>query len=181
MLQIETGQILLRHLQDSDLSSFLAYRSNPEVCKYQGFNPFDEAKARSFIEEMKDQALGIPGEWIQLAIVDKQSQNLVGDCAIHFKADDPRLVEFGITLNPTFQSQGFAKATIELLETYLSEHFDIHKFIAGTDARNESANRLLKKLGFKEEGRLIQHFFDEESQAWQDELVFGKLRKELPS
>src|SRR5688572_14028012 len=77
-----TCRLLIRNLRIEDLEEFHAYRSEPEVTRYQGFGTFTIQQAASFIMEQKDKVFGNPGEWVQYAIVNMQTQKLVGDCAI---------------------------------------------------------------------------------------------------
>ena len=48
-MRIEGKSIVLRQLKPSDLEAFLAYRTDPDVCKYQGFEVFSQQEAIDFI------------------------------------------------------------------------------------------------------------------------------------
>jgi aminoglycoside 6'-N-acetyltransferase len=66
---LKTDRLRLRHFQDSDLESFLAYRNDPEVARYQGWDvPYPREKALEFVEEMKAKDPLVQGEWFQAAI-----------------------------------------------------------------------------------------------------------------
>jgi hypothetical protein len=54
--------IALRRLSVSDLAAFQAYRSDPELGRYQGWSPMSEPEARAFLEEMNGVPLFRPGE-----------------------------------------------------------------------------------------------------------------------
>jgi len=74
---------LLRRLRPSDLSSFQAYRSIPELGRYQGWSPMSGAEAMAFLAEMKDAPLFTPGQWVQLGIAEAATNRLIGDIG-HF-------------------------------------------------------------------------------------------------
>src|SRR3954471_8172307 len=80
--RIESPRLLLRHFRDSDLPIFHAYRNDPELARYQGWQAPTEAQARAFIEEVKALQPGVPGEWFQFAVELKQTGQLIGDCAL---------------------------------------------------------------------------------------------------
>ena len=40
--RIESERLILRRFEDSDLTSFVAYRNDPEVARYQSWDSCDE-------------------------------------------------------------------------------------------------------------------------------------------
>lgn len=172
---VDGQHISLKPLGLEQVNEFLAYRQNPEVCKFQGFDPFTKENAVAFIESQLPLIIGSRGAWIQTGIYLKSSNQLIGDCASNFKDEEPRNVEIGITLHPDFQQKGFAKDALSTLTEYLIKSFDVHKFIARMDFRNERCIGLFEKLGFVKEGQLKEDFFDKEDKEWIDLLVFGKI------
>ncbi|MCP3929468.1 MAG: GNAT family N-acetyltransferase [Bacteroidetes bacterium] len=175
MIFIEGKRLLLRRLKLSDYNDFFHYRSNQDVCRYQGFDPFSRKEAKAFIRQHMDKPLGVTGEWTQIGIVLKENLKLIGDCAVHFKKNEPKIVEMGITLSLEFRGRGYAKECIELLMDHLSSNFDLHKIVALLDARNEQALHLVEHLGFKKEGHFRKSYFDKIDQDWVDEVFYGKL------
>src|SRR5512139_2590967 len=63
---------LLRRLRTSDLAAFQAYRSIPELGRFQGWSPMSEAEALSFLAEMSETRLFTAGDWVQLGIADPE-------------------------------------------------------------------------------------------------------------
>lgn len=58
ILNILTTRLNIRHLELTDLADFHAYRSNPEVTKYQGFDVFSFEQAKQFIQENSTKHFG---------------------------------------------------------------------------------------------------------------------------
>ena len=82
---LETSRLLLRQFKDSDLEAFLAYRNDPEVAKYQGWDvPYPRHAAVEFVHEMA-RAIPAPGKWIQTAIELKSTREMIGDVAFYIK------------------------------------------------------------------------------------------------
>ena len=49
-MYLHTTRLILRNFIDSDLESFLAYRNDPVVAKYQGWGiPYSREKGEAFI------------------------------------------------------------------------------------------------------------------------------------
>lgn len=173
---LETARLRLRYLKDDDLEAFLAYRNDPQVARYQSWESANEADAREFIQEQKTMPLGVPGEWFQIAIEEKESGALVGDCAIHVNKDDERQAEIGYTLARRYQGQGFAREAISCLLTYAFLALDLHRIVASTDCENTASIALLERLGLRREGHFIQSTWFKGQ--WADEYLYAILKEE---
>jgi RimJ/RimL family protein N-acetyltransferase len=77
---LETDRLRIRKFKDSDLESLFAYRNDPEVARYQGWDaPYPCEMAREFVEEMKAKDSAVRGEWFQAAIEEIVTGEMVGD------------------------------------------------------------------------------------------------------
>ncbi len=108
-LKITTERLTIRHLEITDLTEFHAYRSNPAVTKYQGFEVMDEEQAAAFIQENAPRFFGNAGEWVQYAIENQSTVKLIGDCAIKLDQYDKRIAGIGITISHLEQQKGMQK------------------------------------------------------------------------
>jgi aminoglycoside 6'-N-acetyltransferase len=159
-LRLETDRLILRSFQDEDLQPFVAYRSDPEVARYQGWEaPYSPAKAAKFIEELKQTRPGQPGEWCQIAITLKTTGQMIGDCAFHVLAEDPQQAEIGFTLARAYQGQGYATEAVIRLLAYLFDDLKLHRVRAFCDAENLASARLLERVGLRREGHLIENLW----------------------
>lgn len=171
-----TERLCIRNLKPSDLEDFHQYRSNPEVAKYQGFDPFTWELSRDFIDSQKDKKIGTPGEWVQFGIESIQLHQLIGDCAVHLQKEDPQIAELGITISDLYQRQGYAKETMGGLMQYLFQEKNILRVIVTVDAENEASIQLMKSLSFRQSGHFIQNVFFKGK--WGSEFQFTKLASE---
>lgn len=137
----------LRRLRPSDLASFQAYRSIPDVGRYQGWLPMCEAEASSFLSGMETIPLFQPGRWVQLGIAEVQTDALLGDMGLHVSADG-QTGEVGVTLAPHAQGRGLATAAVREALQLLFAATPVAAIRGVTDARNERSTRLLERLGF---------------------------------
>jgi RimJ/RimL family protein N-acetyltransferase len=76
-------RLTLRPFQQEDLAAFVAYRSDPQVARFQSWDPtYSLADAERLLASQQGLAFGHPGDWLQLAAVDRVSGSLCGDCAV---------------------------------------------------------------------------------------------------
>src|SRR5688500_4902548 len=102
--RIETERLVLRRFTDGDAEPLLAYRSDPEVARYQVWQPWDDPQvARDWVATVKDGEPGTPGQWFQFAI-DAEGV-MVGDVGLRTDTD-PRVMEIGFTLSRGAQGKG---------------------------------------------------------------------------
>src|SRR5438046_2695869 len=71
--ELTTQRLLLRRSIPGDAKTIAAYRSDPDVHRYQGWDRTDTESVRQSIEEMAGRAPGEPGGWVQFSVVDRQS------------------------------------------------------------------------------------------------------------
>ena len=156
ILEIVTERLIVRPFRLEDLGAFVAYRSDPEVARFQSWDcPYPADSAESFLRAQRDLEFGQAGAWVQLAIVDRGTGAVYGDCAVRVVTDQPATAELGITLAPKSQGKGVASEALTAVVTELFEHHGLHRVFAQADDRNVSVQRLLERLGFRCEARLV--------------------------
>ena len=155
MTEIVTKRLCLRPFRAADLPTFVAYRSTPSVARYQSWDTtYSQADAERFLAEQQTVELGQPGEWVQLAAVDRETGELCGDCAVRIEDDEPASAEIGVTLAPEHQGRGLASEALGAVIATLFERFGVERVHAETDARNAAVHRLLERLRLRCEKRI---------------------------
>lgn len=175
-IHIATERLIIRHLKMSDLHNFHIYRSNPEVTKYQGFDVMSLKECEQFITQNALKTNGKAGEWVQFAIENKATHQLIGDCAIHLHLPNPQIAEIGITISHLEQKKGFAKEAMLGILAFLFEKNNIRRVQEIVDAENEASIQLLKSTGFRLEGHFIENIFFKGQ--WGSEFQFAMLQSE---
>lgn len=174
---IRTERLLLRRFRDSDAESFAAYRTDPEVARYQGWDPpYPLARAREFVDDMATADLDVPGEWLQIAVARAADDRLIGDCGLKPQLDDPRIVDIGFTIDPVHQRQGYAREAVLGLLGMLFNTLGKHRVAASCDARNLASRKVLEAVGMRNEGHLIESTWS--MGEWTDDQIFAVLRRE---
>lgn len=173
---LSSSRLILRRLERGDAAAICEYRSLPEVARYQSWESFGPDDAARLIEGQREIEPSIPGTWLQLAIVEKATGVLVGDCGLHCRKDDPRQMELGVTLAPSHQGRGYATEALGCVIDFVFGTLGKHRISAITDAENHRAASLFRHLGFRREAHFVEHLWFKGH--WGSEFVFGLLRRE---
>ena len=156
-LPLATPRLLIDRLTAADAPTVAAYRSVPDIARYQGWTlPYPVERAEA-LAESGQLALRLDGQ-------------LVGDAMVDAVAGVAHAVEVGITLAPEAQGRGLA---VEAVTAIVDAAFAAGRarVIAYVDARNEPSLRLFERLGFRPEGRLHHSFEGDDGLV--DEVLFG--------
>ncbi len=173
---LETTRLRLRHLTDTDLQAFMAYRNDPEVARYQSWEGISESEASAFIQEQKKVQPSVPGQGFQIAIELKETNALIGDCYFTINELDNRQAEIGFTLSRAYQGHGFATEAVSYFLNYAFLTFDLHRIIAIADCENAASVALLERLGMRREGHFLQNVWFKGK--WGDEYLYAILKEE---
>jgi RimJ/RimL family protein N-acetyltransferase len=174
---LHSSRLILRNFIDSDLESFLAYRNDSEVAKYQSWSlPYPREKAESFIQEMKDVHAPKQGEWLQLALESKKTGDMIGDVAFCIKEEDARQAVIGFTIAPAYWKMGYATEALTSLLDYLFEDIDLHRVTADCDTENIGSWKTLEKLGFRREAHFVESLLV--GKVYTSEYYYGLLQRE---
>lgn len=177
MFLLETHRLLLRPFRDGDAATFAAYRSDPLVARYQGWDaPFTLEQATAFVASMMQAEPGRPGAWFQAAIERRADGAMLGDCAFQVLADEPQQAQIGCTLARAHQGQGIAAEAVSRLVEYLFADLGLHRVIGVCDLENQASRRLLERLGFHLEGVFRENVLFKG--AWGSECVYALLRRD---
>ena len=171
---LHTARLVIRRLGLADAETFAAYRSDPEVARYQGWDaPYPVEQAIAFISGLADP--GTPGEWSQLAVT--AAGRLVGDVALYTDTD-PRLGKIGFTLARDAQGLGYATEAVRAVLDYAFGR-GAHRISADCDTRNAASVGLLERVGMRREGHLRASAWWKDE--WTDEYLYAVLADEWPT
>ncbi len=176
MLTIPTLRLLIRPFTTADLPAFLAYRNDPQVARYQGWDiPYPPEKALAFVEEMQNRLI-TPGEWLQLALQRHDNGEMIGDIALHPFQSDPRQAYIGITLAQAYWGKGYAQEATRALIEELFRRQNFHRLVAECDVQNTASQALLQRIGFRREAHLVENIWFKG--AYGSEYHYALLQKE---
>jgi RimJ/RimL family protein N-acetyltransferase len=171
---ITTERLLIRKLGPGDTAAFFAYRSLPEVYKYQAFRPVKISEAEDLIGKMPEFP-NLPNTWFQLAVCRLVDGQFTGDIGLHFLEDNAQ-VEIGYTIAPEFQGQGYAHEALIAVTDYLFQKLKKHRIFASGDPNNIKSVVLLNKIGMRKEAHFVKSIRIDN--RWVDDCVYALLDEE---
>lgn len=148
-LVLETDRLVLRRFRRADAAGCFACLSDPVGCYFDGFEAFTEMDAEyaCLMERYESQ----PTRYV---ICRKDTGEVIG--MLNLRDDSSRAVEameLGYQISPAYRRQGFAFEALSAVIRLLQEELKLDLLLAGILEDNVPSRNLLRKLGFREEGR----------------------------
>lgn len=174
---IQTARLALRPLCMDDLAALLAYRGDPEVCRYLPFEPMTaELLAGRLTGDLAPEAITDEGQALTLGATARDGGRLIGDVVLFFRSREHAVGELGYVFSPEVAGRGYASEACAALLALAFEELGLHRVIARLDARNDASARLAARLGMRREAHFVRNeLFKGE---WSDEVVFALLADE---
>jgi RimJ/RimL family protein N-acetyltransferase len=147
-LPIVTERLVLRRSVPDDAPRISSYRSDPDVHRYQGWDRTDPSGVRGEIEAMALRSPGSPG-WVQLSVVERSTERLVGDVGMSPADGEPGVIKVGYTVDPAFQGRGYATEAVAALAAYAVQTLGASVVRAYADADNVASIRVAEKVGMR--------------------------------
>lgn len=172
---LRTERLIIRRFRLEDAPAFAAYRSDPDVARYQSWSaPFALDAAQALVTAFTEDDPLRPG-WFQYALETVAENALIGDIGVNLH-ENRKQAEIGFSLASSWQGHGYAFEAVSAMLDHLFVERRLHRVSAESDARNTSSARLLERLGFTREGLRRQHTWIKGE--WTDELLFGLLAED---
>jgi RimJ/RimL family protein N-acetyltransferase len=176
---IVTDRLLLRPLEaPDDVEAMVAYQSRPDVCRYIPYEPrnAEQITERLTSPDRNRSVLDEPGQALAVGVVRQDTGELIGDLMLFWTSAEHRSGEIGYVLHPDHHGHGYAtEASAALLELAFAG-LDLHRVIARIDERNDASAGVLRRLGMRQEARLVENeWFKGE---WSTEIDFAILQSE---
>ncbi len=179
---VETERLLLRPVDpEGDADALHAYLSREDVCAYIPPEPRTrEQVIEAYRRAERVAELTEEGTALSLAVVRKETGELIGDVVLMFVSEEHRHAELGYVVNPDFQGAGYAtEAARALLALALDGPWTPHplrRVTARIDADNPASAAVLRKLGMRQEAVLVENEWFKG--RWSTEVDFAVLDRE---
>ena len=172
-----TNHLVMRRFNRSDINFFLKYRNDPDIMKYQSWeNKLTTEEGIDFIQKHRAKEIGTLNEWMQIAIENKNTSHLIGDCA--FRQFSPYQGEFGITIAKKFQGNNYGFEAIQGLFDFVFNKLNLHRMTSLVDVNNIASIKLQERLGMRKEAHFVKSFYYKNRDKWEDEFQFAILKDE---
>lgn len=172
-----TERLRLRRSVPEDAETISAYRSDPEVHRYQGWDRTDPDGIRAEIQEMTARMPGEPGGWVQLSVEEREGGRFVGDVGLSPAEDEPGVIKVGYSIAPSAQGRGYATEAVGALVAYALDALGAEIVRAYASAENAPSIRVAEKVGM----RLVERFEFREGDEAGFAVRYELRRAERPS
>jgi RimJ/RimL family protein N-acetyltransferase len=177
---VTTARLRLRPLSPDDIPDLLAYRGDPEVCRYLPFEPMsEEVLAARTAGDLGRSEITAEGQAMTLGAETISDGRLVGDVVLFFHSERHAGGEIGYAFHPDVAGQGFASEACAAVLDLAYQELGLHRVVANMDARNLASMRLAERLGMRREAHYVScEMFKGE---WADLMVYAMLADEWRS
>lgn len=141
-----TGEkILLRPFQfEIDFPFLEECLQDPEVIKLTGSNSsYNRDEIMKWYQTRNEQV-----DRLDLAIIDKTTNQLVGEVVVNLYDPKHHSMNFRILIGPRGRNKGLGTEATQLMVDYIFEHTDLHSLTLSVFAFNPRAKRVYEKVGF---------------------------------
>ena len=172
---LKTTRLDLVRIGSQYASRFFDIMSKEQVTKYYGMDSLvSQEEAEQIINSFQ---MGFElKRSIRWGLILKETGEFIGTIGLNNLNKRAKKSEIGYELHPDYWRQGIAKEAIREVLRYSFEELDLFRMGAVTYPANETSSGLLKKLGFKEEGRLRAYLY--QGGQSHDALIFSLLKSE---
>jgi RimJ/RimL family protein N-acetyltransferase len=174
-MDLQTTRLCVRPVRASDAE--VLYEIRQSVSRFQGRIDRTLEETRAMYAEMESREPGIEPGWYQY-VIQLQAGDVIGDVGVNFDGPGPHQVELGYSVDPGWWGRGVASEALTILLGHLFMQHKVHRAVAITGTDNERSRALLKRLGFRHEGTMIESWWERDQRRWSDEVYYAVLEHE---
>lgn len=173
-LRIEGPRLHLRDFRPDDLDATMAVVGDPEVTHWLSFDTRTRREQAEYLAHDITRARSVPRTDYYLAVVEEATGVLVGFARLGLGPF--RSGELGYAIRRDRWRQGYATEASRLLTDHAFDELGLHRVQAHCGPENAASQAVLKRLGFRYEGRVRHHVFT--NGGWRDSLLYAVLEDE---
>jgi ribosomal-protein-alanine N-acetyltransferase len=173
---IETPRLLLHKVTPEMRRDMFRSQTQEELMRFFGITTQQEWELE--LQKLNEGLTGFRRSCVLFYLQEKISGQTIGSCNFHTWYLPHRRAEVGYALNnDEWKRKGYMKEALLPIIRYGFEHMDLNRIEASTAPDNIASQKLLKGIGFKEEGVMREHYYRDG--IAEDSVFFGLLRKEF--
>jgi RimJ/RimL family protein N-acetyltransferase len=177
---VQTDRLLLRPFAATDFDALLAIQSRADVARYLYWDPRNAAEVRETLDtKVRATAIVAEGDHLSLAVVLRESGELIGDCSLVWASAEHRQAQIGFLFHPDHHGHGYATEAAAALLALAFDGLRAHRVFGRLEARNTASARVLERLGMRKEAHLVEN--EHIKGEWQSEVVYALLEREWAS
>ncbi|WP_309620444.1 GNAT family protein [Salinibacterium sp.] len=178
---IKTDRLALRLMTLADHDDVFEWMSNPEVARYQLYEPRTPLQVADHIAKVAQATtLVADGDFIELGVVlpamAEERDRVIGCIYFSLKRTDDLTAEIGWSFAVAHQGKGYATEAASAVLDFAFSDLALHRVYAELDPRNTSSVRLCERLGMRHEAHFVEDMMFKG--AWANTGVYGILDRE---
>lgn len=167
-------KIYLSSVEEESIEKLRLWRNQPELRKF--FREFREINKEMQSRWFVNKVIEDPNQ-VNFEIHDLESEKLIGHCGLYYINWIHRHAEFGIYIgDQDYRSGGYGSDALRTLISYGFDDLNLNKIWCEVYTNND-ALVVYEHLGFKKEGVLRQHYYNE-GKYW-DSTMLSLLKSEF--
>ncbi|MUK89500.1 GNAT family N-acetyltransferase [Ornithinibacillus sp. L9] len=173
--KLNTKRLVLDKITKEHIPSYYDVLSREVVTKYYGMDSLKSLEEASKLVESLQQTYE-SRRGIRWGIFLAETGEFVGTVGLNNLSTWSKRAEVGYELHPNHWNKGITTEAVEEVLRYSFEGLGLNRMGAVTYPQNESSIKLLKRLGFKNEGLLRGYLY--QNGKSNDAFVFSILNSE---
>lgn len=175
-VQRSSSRLELRELTIEDVDAVLAIYGSPEATEHLSFEPRTREQVGEIVARSVASATAKPRSEYALAVVERDTNELIGFGRLAMDPHQPRGATFGFALRPNAWGVGYGLETVRLLLGLGFDELDLHRIWGARSPRNEASAKTMTAAGMVEEGIIRGHI--KKAGQWRDSVVHAMLEDE---
>ncbi|MGY5009885.1 GNAT family N-acetyltransferase [Streptomyces sp. 900105755] len=169
-------RLRLRELTVDDVDAVFAIYGDPEATEHLSFEPRTQEQVGQIVARSIASATAEPRDEYALAIVERDTNALIGYGRLAMDPHQQRAATFGFALRPDAWGVGYGRETVRLLLGLGFDDLDLHRIWGARSPLNEASAKTMTAAGMIEEGTIRAHI--KKAGRWRDSVVHSILDEE---
>ncbi len=175
-MDLTTPRLMLREFEGTDLSRPLPAGLAEKGPPIQPFDFRDPKNVREQILVALERAREEPRRTFDLAVVLKETGQLIGRAGAQLSAAEPREALVWFVSDPTTWNQGYLTEGARALLAFCFKELKLHRVWGECNPKNVAAVKVMETLGLRREAHLIENVW---LNGWQDTAIYALLDREF--
>ncbi|MFE9446460.1 GNAT family N-acetyltransferase [Streptomyces sp. NPDC006602] len=169
-------RLVLRELAIEDVDAVLVIYGSPEATEHLSFEPRTREQVGEIVARSIASATTKPRSEYALAVVERDTNELIGFGRLAMDPHQQRAATFGFALRPDAWGVGYGVETVRLLLGLGFEDLGLHRIWGARSPLNEASAKTMASAGMLQEGTIRAHI--QKAGRWRDSVVHSMLDDE---
>ena len=172
---LETQRLRVRAFREADLDAIEVVHGDDETTFFLPYGTWRTAEDREAWHD-RVRVLLAAGTGVQFVLEERETGRVIGACVVFRHDEGSARAEIGYVLGRAHWGRGLMREALEAVVAHAFGPWGLRRLEAEVDPDNARSDRVVRSLGFVEEGRLRKRW-SAKGRTY-DTRIFGLLREE---